>query len=122
LWSGTAPQANPKGTDGPFASISQARAAIAGLRASGQVGDISIVIRGGRYYLDDSVVQGIDEDEALERDRTEYRTYPGEEAIFSAGSHVRGWRHRQDWYLTLYLPPEEPTKRHLDDTSSKRIG
>ena len=105
-WSGTLAEPNAAATDGPFASLVQARDAIRSARANGRAGNVCVLIRGGRYYLEETVVSGIERDGAIQTtDTVTYAAYPGEEPIFSAGRHVPGWRRRQEWYLTLYLPP-----------------
>ena len=50
-WSGTLPDPNPAGTDGPFATLECARDAIHTLNRVGQLpaGDITVWLRGGTY-------------------------------------------------------------------------
>ena len=53
--------------------------------------DIVVRIRGGRYYLTETVLLGL-EDSANEGQTITYAAYPGEEPIFSSGVRIEGWR------------------------------
>ncbi len=90
-WSGKLPEPNEAGTDGPFASLQQARDAVRELKQGGAGKDIVVLIRGGRYYLRETVVFGL-EDSAPEGASITYAAYPGEEAVFSSGVKIEGWR------------------------------
>ena len=51
-WSGRLPQSNSQNTDGPFASLERARAAVAALKKSGPPsGAVTVWLRGGVYHL-----------------------------------------------------------------------
>ena len=61
------------------------------LKQGGNQDDIEVRIRGGRYYLTETVVLGM-EDSAEAGQTITYAAYPGEEPIFSSGVRIEGWR------------------------------
>ena len=91
-WSGTLPAPNGIGTDGPFASLDRARLAVRGNRA----GDITVLLRGGRYVLTNTVVFSR-ADSAQPGHTITYGAYPGENPILSSAVAISNWR-----------KPEEP--------------
>ena len=89
-WSGTVSEPNEQRTDGPFASLSRARDAVRsliGIRA----GDVLVLIRGGAYRLEKTVVFGL-QDSLPDDGTVTYAAYPGETPIFSSASEIGGWR------------------------------
>ena len=90
-WTGTLESPNADGTDGPFATLARARDAVRELKQGGNNDDIVVQIRGGRYYLTETVVFGL-EDSAEAGQTITYAAYPGEEPIFSSGVRIEGWR------------------------------
>lgn len=99
-WSGTTPEPNAARSDGPFASVRRAHECAAARIAATAATDVLVRMRGGRYYVEPETVASI----AASR-RIVFAPYGEEEAICSSGVDIPGWRRRQDWYLTLYLPP-----------------
>jgi parallel beta-helix repeat protein len=92
-WSGTLPEPNGAGTDGPFATLSRARDAIRELksRSGGKVPfPIQVLLRGGKYFLDEPLVLGA-EDGGGQDFPIVYAAYPGEKPIVSGGMRVVGW-------------------------------
>ena len=90
-WSGTLPDPNEGGTDGPFATLHRARDAVRELKQGGAKDDIVVLVRGGTYYLEETVVFGL-QDAAPEGASVTYGAYPGEEPVFSSGIRIGGWR------------------------------
>lgn len=89
-WSGTLPEPNAAGTDGPFATVSRARDAVRALK-NGLYRDVFVLIRGGEYRLQKPVVfRGCDGHH--ESYRVVYAAYPGETPVFSSDVPVTGWR------------------------------
>ena len=88
-WSGSLPDPKKDGSDGPFASLARARDAVRALK--GENRDISILIRGGSYYLTETVVFGL-EDSAPDGHQVVYEAYPGERPVFSSGINISGWQ------------------------------
>ena len=89
-WSGTLASPNTTGTDGPFATLATARDAVRELKRSADR-DIVVLIRGGRYYLKETVVFGL-QDSGADGHTIMYAAYPGEEPVFSSGVQITDWR------------------------------
>ncbi|WP_391540473.1 right-handed parallel beta-helix repeat-containing protein [Rubripirellula lacrimiformis] len=89
-WSGTLPEPNGQRTDGPFATLQHARDAV---RESGKdrSGDVVVLIRGGTYRLNQTVVFGIHDFPRSDSTIT-YAAYPGETPVFSSGREVTEWK------------------------------
>ncbi|MBM3188548.1 MAG: right-handed parallel beta-helix repeat-containing protein [Chloroflexi bacterium] len=92
-WSGRLPEPNAEGSDGPFASVARARAAIRALPAKERVAHpITILIRGGTYYLPETLVF-TPEDSGTFACPITYEAYPGEEPVLSGGRPIEtAWR------------------------------
>ena len=90
-WSGTLATPNKNKSDGPFATPARARDAVRELKSAGKKQDITVLFRGGRYYLDETVVFGL-EDAAEAGATITYAAYSDEEPIFSSGVKITGWR------------------------------
>ncbi len=89
-WTGQLEVPNEDGTDGPFASLSRARDAVRSFKQSPVGKDIVVQIRGGAYFLDETVVFGVED--SGEGDATiTYAAYPGEKPVFSSGKKIEGW-------------------------------
>jgi hypothetical protein len=59
-WSGKLESPNKTYTDGPFATLGRARDEVRKLKLSESNKDITVLIRGGRYYLKETVVFGLE--------------------------------------------------------------
>ena len=102
-WTGSLESPNTDKTDGPFATLARARDAVRDLKERGTKEDIVVWIRGGRYYLKDTVVFGL-QDSAAEGYTISYAAYPGEEPIFSSGVKIEGWKElEREWPEGLSL-------------------
>ena len=103
-WSGTRPEPNAAGTDGPFATLTRARDAARELRT----GDVDILIREGLHLLTETFVIGLRDSAGTSRTIT-YAACPGEKPILSAGVPVTSWRRPSEF------PPELPeaTRPHV---------
>jgi hypothetical protein len=90
-WSGTLAKTNGDASDGPFATLVRARDAVRALKKEqpGQI--ITVLVRGGFYALDETVVFGL-EDGSQGKTTITYAAYPGEEPVFSSGQVVTGWK------------------------------
>ncbi|MDO6597945.1 right-handed parallel beta-helix repeat-containing protein [Oceanihabitans sp. 2_MG-2023] len=89
-WSGTLDSPNAEGTDGPFATLVQARNAVRELNKS-QSKDIVVLIREGFYQLDKTVIFGL-EDSGKGLQTITYAAYPNEKPVFSSGKQINGWK------------------------------
>jgi len=90
--------ANPGTLEKPFATLIGARDAVRELKRTRTDGDITVLIRGGMYYLKETVVFGL-EDSGSENQVITYAAYPGEEPVLSSGKQMAGWK-------KLENPPE----------------
>jgi len=93
-WSGTLPEPNPAGTDGPFATLARARDAVRELKASagGRVPfPVRVVVRGGKYFLEEPLALTA-EDSGSQDFPVTYGAYPGEKPVVSGGRRVSGWQ------------------------------
>ncbi|WP_216362687.1 hypothetical protein [Formosa algae] len=98
-WSGTLEKPNAKGTDGPFATLEQARDAVRLLKKSKQI-DIKVLIREGVYPLKETVVFGL-EDSGEDESIITYAAYPGETPVFSSGQEINDWKkcnYKSSWF------------------------
>ncbi len=89
-WSGRCPE--PTGDDGPFATVERAQLAIRELKATqGLAAPITVLLRGGVYFLQTPIVFTPDDSGSPEAPIT-FRSYEGEKAVISGGRIVSGWR------------------------------
>uniref|UniRef100_UPI0040471D6F right-handed parallel beta-helix repeat-containing protein n=1 Tax=Mariniflexile sp. TaxID=1979402 RepID=UPI0040471D6F len=88
-WSGTLASPNTQGTDGPFATLEQARNAVRVLKKS-KSQDIVVLIRDGVYKLNKTIVFGL-EDSGEGKSMVTYTAYPSEKPVFSSGKEIKGW-------------------------------
>jgi len=80
---------NPGTLEKPFATIARARDAVRPTIAT-MTGDITVWIRGGRYYLKEAIALD-DRDGGTGTHRVIYRNYKDEKAIILGGTPVTGW-------------------------------
>ena len=100
VWSGTLPAPNEQLSNGPFATLERARDAVRKLRES-RPGNIVVLIRGGTYRVDKTVLFGL-EDSGDGDSTVTYAAYPGETPIFSSGEKIGNWK------TLLEVPPGLP--------------
>ena len=80
-----------KGTlSSPFATLARARDAVRRLKKRKKT-DIDVLLRGGTYHLDETVVFSLD-DSGKGEQMISYAAYPGETPIFSSSTAVKGWK------------------------------
>lgn len=99
-WSGTLPEPAPDGTDGPFATLGQARLA---LRAMARDMDRRVILRAGTYYLDEPLAL-VAEDSGTADHPVLYTAAPGERAILSGGRRISGWEAGEDGVWRAPVP------------------
>ena len=86
-WSGTLPEPNTEGNNGPLATIAGARKMIHELKAKGLLsGELPISMRGGRYHVESPVVFGSGDTTPVC-----FRAYPGEAPVIDGGRRITGW-------------------------------
>jgi len=83
--------ANPGTRAEPFRTLERARDAVRGLRKGGKNGDITVILRGGTYRIERTVVFGL-QDSAPDDARTRFAAFPGETPVLSGATPVRGWK------------------------------
>ena len=88
-WSGRLPEPNAGETDGPFATVEEAQAAIRSLRDRNL--PITVLIRGGTYRLGKPIVFE-PEDSGTPQFPVTYAAYPGEVPVLSGGTRLTGWK------------------------------
>ncbi|MDB4396460.1 right-handed parallel beta-helix repeat-containing protein [Mariniblastus sp.] len=89
-WSGTLPEPDEAGTDGPFATLQRARDAVRDLK-QGKSKDFVVLVRGGTYQLNKTVVFGI-QDSGQGESTVTYTAFPGETPVFSSGREIEKWK------------------------------
>ena len=89
-WSGTLPQPNALGTDGPFATLQRAHDAVRDLTRK-KVSDIVVLVHEGMYQLKNTVVFGL-KDSGVGDSTITYAAYPGETPVFSSGREITDWK------------------------------
>ena len=109
-WSGELAEPNAQGSDGPFATLTRARDAVRQLKAKGGPAEsITVMVRGGKYYLGDTfVLSAIDG--GTKGSPTSYTAYPGERPVLSGGRKVTGWKPYKDKILQAALPKSKGPK------------
>jgi parallel beta-helix repeat protein len=103
-WSGKLAAANAEKADGPLASLARAQALVRAMKRS-QAADqpITVMVRGGKYYLQDTLVFGREDSGSPEAVIT-YTAYPDEKPILSGGRKVSGWKVHKGEILVAALP------------------
>ncbi len=73
--------------DAPFATVPRAQQAVRELRRAGSLNrPVVVILRGGMYYLDRTLVITPDDS------GTVFAAYPGEKPVLSGGTELTGWR------------------------------
>jgi parallel beta-helix repeat protein len=105
-WSGSQPEPNAAGTDGPFATLTRARDAVRQLRteSGGKLPcPVHVFLRAGRYPLTEPIVLG-PEDSGTPDFRITYTAYRGENPVLSGGRSITGWKPYQGRILQCTVP------------------
>lgn len=92
-WSGRLAEPNAPHTDGPLATLPAALAAARAARAAGQAAEgVTILLRGGTYFLEAPVTL-TPEDSGAAADRPLIlAAHPNEQPVLSGGRRLTGWR------------------------------
>lgn len=96
-WSGTLSRPNAEGTDGPFATLGSARDAIRAMKAANPLSQpVTVMVRGGAYYLNETLVFGV-QDGGTKDCPVSYTAYPGETPVVSGGRVIEApWKGYKD--------------------------
>ncbi len=82
---------NPGTLNKPFASLARARDAVRELKRSQAEKSVLVLLRGGTYYISDSLVFKR-EDSSPDGSAITYAAYPGETPVLSSGVPIRKWQ------------------------------
>ena len=105
-WSGTRPAANEAHTDGPVATLAQARDLVRALkrRQGGALAQpATVLLRGGRYELSEPVVFGPG-DSGTAACPVVYAAFEGERPVLSGGRVLSGWRQDEEGVCVAAIP------------------
>ncbi len=103
-WSGKMEEPNDGQSDGPFATLEQARDAIRKLKADGPLEQpIHVYIRGGRYEVQNPIIFS-PQDSGTENSTITYSAYPNEHPIFSGGEKIQDWKPGEGDLWTASIP------------------
>lgn len=80
---------NPGTKEEPLLTLSRAKVFVREMKSS-STGNITVWFRGGDYFLDKTVVFGL-EDSGEGDSYISYAAYPGEKPVFSSGIEITGW-------------------------------
>jgi len=115
-WSGKLPAPNSKNTDGPFASLARAQTAVQNLVKAGPSKPITVMLRGGTYYLalsptSPGSLNFTANDSGTSAIPITWENYPGETPVVSGGEPVSGnpglgliWNHVSGNLWRVQLP------------------
>lgn len=91
-WSGRLVEPNPGRTDGPFATLTRAQAAIRQLKAAGQLeAGATVFVRGGTYELTETFTLG-PEDSGTAEGPVVYRAFGNEKPVLVGARKITGFR------------------------------
>lgn len=112
-WSGALPAPNEQGDDGPFATLTRARDAVREMKAAAPLTEpVTVQVRGGVYYLDETLSFGPD-DSGAQAAVISYEAYPGETPQLVGGRRIEGLRPTRDGMLSVHLPDVEAGEWHF---------
>lgn len=81
---------NPGTLEEPFATVQRAQAAVRSEIAQGLVNNVTVLLRGGEYMLEEPLVFG-PADSGTANFIVGYAAYPGEMPVISGGRRLTGW-------------------------------
>ncbi len=87
----------------PFATVGRAQTAVREAIREGLKRDVTVLVRGGTYFLKEPLTFGPDDAGSAEHSVT-YAAFPGERPIFSGGRLITGWVEKQDGRWSVPLP------------------
>ena len=95
--------ANPGTPDKPFATLAKAQEAVRGRIAAGLDSNLTVVIRGGTYRLEETLRFG-PEDSGTGKHAVTYAASPGEDVVVSGGRTITGWKAGADGVYLAEVP------------------
>lgn len=100
-WSGRLPEANAAQTDGPVATLTRARDAVRAAKAQGE--PVTVLLRGGRYFVEETIVF-TPEDGGTEAAPVTWASYPGETPVLIGGRVIAGFTPQDNGTLVARIP------------------
>src|SRR5689334_19777173 len=126
---------NPGTEAKPFATLARAREAVRRLKTAGPLkATVTVLVRGGTYRLEETLVFGPEDSGTPER-RIVYAAYPGEKPVLVGGREITDWKPGQGkrwvaevpaarggaWRFTqLFVNGKRQTRARLPDTDDWR--
>jgi len=104
----------PGTAERPFATVARARDAVREKIAAGLTADVTVLIRGGTYFLDEPLVFTPD-DSGTERHAVTYAAWGDGAPILSGGRRITGWEKGDADLWQVTLPDVQRGKRHFRD-------
>jgi len=103
---------NPGTADRPFATPVRARDAVRRKIAAGLKANVTVLIRGGTYFLDAPLTFG-PEDSGTERHAVTYAAWGEQPPVLSGGRPIRGWTRGPGDRWTVTLPDVKAGRWHF---------
>lgn len=94
-WTGKLPEPEADGSDGPFATIQHARDTI---RAAPRTDQITVLIRGGNYYVSEPI-RFVPEDSGAVQAPVVYAPYRSEKPVLHGGREITGWMQEGNFWV-----------------------
>ena len=94
---------NPGTLEAPFATLHRARDEVRHLAHRGHSQDLTVLIRGGTYFLDAPLVFG-SPDSGTDVHSVTFAADPGEPVVLSGGRRITGWLKGENNQWTVTLP------------------
>jgi hypothetical protein len=101
--------ANPGTKDRPFASLARARDAVRELKRGGLNQNVTVLVRGGTYWLKEPLAFA-PEDSGTEKFAITYAAAPGEKPVLSGGRLIAGWKKGEGEVWTAQVPGAQEGK------------
>jgi hypothetical protein len=116
--------ADPGTKEKPFATLARARDAVRELKKAKPTQGVTVIVRGGTYWLKEPLVFG-SEDSGTEKSSITYAAAPGEKPVLSGARLIAGWKKGEGALWTAEIPEVKAGKwffRQLfvDDTRALR--
>ncbi|MCH2119288.1 MAG: right-handed parallel beta-helix repeat-containing protein, partial [Pirellulales bacterium] len=101
---------NPGTIQQPFETLTRARDALRKLKKQGEFeGSVTVLLRGGTYYLQEPLVLTA-EDSGGEQRPVTYAAYPGEKPVLSGAKNIRSWSPYKGKILQCFLQDVKDAK------------
>ena len=113
---------NPGTYEKPFATVTRARNAVRTMISAGLNEDVTVIIRGGMYYTEESLAFGPEDSGNSEYSIT-YRAYPGERVSLVGGMVITKWKIFRDNIWETNIPEGiKPVKFFSENDGQNREG